>query len=158
MIEQARFEQRLAYQVNVPSDLRDLPVPALVLQPLVENAVKHGVQKCAKGGVIKIEAEVEQRKNDNGHGGWMTHELVITVQDMGHGREDKGEEVAWGAGIGLANIKKRLQLHYGDHATLSMHRNPELGTIVHIRIPIVGSSDLLAEESGCIPSGQGVKK
>ena len=158
MIEQARFERRLAYQVNVPSNLRDLPVPALVLQPLVENAVKHGIQKCAKGGIIKIGAEVEQRKNENGHEAWRTRDLVIKVQDTGQGPEDKGQEVAWGAGIGLANIKKRLHLHYGDHAALSMHRSPKLGTIVHIRIPLVGSSDLLAEESECLPSGQGVKE
>jgi signal transduction histidine kinase len=155
MIEQARFEQRLAYQIAVSSDVRDLPVPALVLQPLVENAVKHGIQKWAKGGVIKIGAGVEDRTSSNGHGPSTTRELVITVQDTGYGREDKGQEAAWGTGIGLANIKKRLQLHYGDHATVSMHRSSELGTIVRVRIPMVGASDLVVEESDYVPSIQG---
>ena len=62
MIEQARFERRLIYHIDVPSALRDYMVPALLLQPLVENAVKHGIQPSNKGGEIKISAELKTER------------------------------------------------------------------------------------------------
>ena len=72
MIEQARFEQRLIYHIDVPSTLRECLVPALLLQPLVENAVKYGISTRAKGGEISITARFE---NDD---------LLIEVRNPGH--------------------------------------------------------------------------
>lgn len=151
MIEQARFEHRLVYHIDVPSNLRDLSVPALVLQPLVENAVKHGIQKSSKGGIIKIGAQVEVGKGFNGYGEVPAGQLVLTVHDTGRSPGEDQRGATWGAGIGLTNIQKRLHLHYGHRATFQMHRTPELGTIVHIRIPVYEASRLTGEPLECLP-------
>ncbi len=156
MIEQARFEQRLVYHIDVPSELRGYLVPALLLQPLVENAVKHGIQESSKGGVIKLVAGIQTQKSSNGNGEPTTNHLSLTVHDTGLGSNQ--ETAAWGSGIGLSNIRKRLYLHYGEDAMMQMHRTIENGTTVYIQIPISELERFTSESPISIPSSQDVKK
>src|SRR5207247_9116579 len=98
-IMQIRFQGQLEIDVQVDDDARDALVPSLILQPLVENAVKHGVDKISGKGKIKITA---RRDGDR---------LVMTVADNGPGpgKIAKVDD----AGVGLANIRQRLEQLYG---------------------------------------------
>ncbi len=115
-LERTRFSDRLRQEVRIAPETLDCPVPNLILQPLVENAVKHGVALRPAGGTITITAT---RSGDR---------LVLTVQDDGPGIRDlSGDPVtpATGipvsrAGIGLANTQARLEQLYGDQARLDL--------------------------------------
>lgn len=146
MIEQARFEQRLVYHIDVPSNLRSCSVPALLLQPLVENAVKHGIQQSSKGGAIKISAELKTEQTNNQDSPSIVYSLLLTVHDTGSGSEPIISDRARGMGVGLSNIGKRLHLHYGAMASFDIHRPLENGTMVQIQLP-VSEAESLADEA-----------
>jgi len=101
-IEQVRFDQRLSIQQNVPAEALPLTVPPLILQPLVENAVKHGIAQLIEGGVIQISAVVNERD-------WRIS-IVNTYDPESPGRK--------GAGLGLHNVRKRLETLYAGAARL----------------------------------------
>ena len=126
-IEHARFEQRLQVRIDVPQSLRSLRVPPLVLQPVVENAVKHGISPLRHGGDVTVTARLD-------HAGG-SRALVLVVHDTGAGASDaelrRGREV----GVGLMNIERRLACQYGDTAALSIHSASGSGTTVEIRLP-----------------------
>ncbi|HSY51221.1 MAG TPA: histidine kinase [Thermoanaerobaculia bacterium] len=107
-IESARFEERLHVDIDVPSELRRIRVPALMIQPLVENAIKHGIANCRSGGRVAIESRTD---GDN---------LAITVTNSGARVTDA--EIARGRkhGVGLANLDARLRHQYGDAASLTL--------------------------------------
>ena len=98
----------------------DLEVPPLLLQPLVENAIKHGLEPAAEGGEIVIRAVRE--------GGMVR----ITVADSGIGLNEKSK----GTGIGLENIRKRLELAYGGKARMLFEENSPRGIRVVIELPL----------------------
>lgn len=123
-IEQARFEARLQVDVDVPSSLHDLQLPALLLQPLIENAVRHGVAPARRGGTVRLRAAL-----DDGSGA-----LVCRVEDTGVGAAPAA--FARAGGVGLASVQRRLGLHYGHSATLTVDSTPGLGTIVTLVIPV----------------------
>jgi LytS/YehU family sensor histidine kinase len=140
-IEQARFEQRLRVRVAVAPHLRNIRVPPLVLQPIVENAVKHGISTSAKGGEILLSCHVEPTDSH-------PTELVMRVQDSGGGATPL--EIAHGraVGLGLQNIERRLAHQYGSKASLTIDSAPRVGTTVTIRLPIaVGSVITQASEA-----------
>ena len=103
-IEQIRFSDRLRVEIDVPADLLDAAVPHMALQPLVENAIRHGVGQRSTPGVIAIRAT---RDGDS---------LRISVQDDGPGFGARGE--TGGRGLGLGNTRARLKHLYGDAAEL----------------------------------------
>lgn len=107
-IERARFEERLHVDIDVPGELRRIRVPALMIQPLVENAIKHGIANCRGGGRVAIESRAD---GDN---------LAITVTNSGARVTDA--EIARGRkhGVGLANLDARLRHQYGDAASLTL--------------------------------------
>ena len=154
MIEQARFEQRLVYHIDVPSLLRGCSVPALLLQPLVENAVKHGIQQSSKGGVIKISAEVNTENAANPEAASNHHALLLTIHNSGSGSKPAKNGETYGTGIGLSNIRKRLHLHYGTAASLQMHQTTENETVVKIELPISEEEILVEETFSHSTSGQ----
>jgi len=131
-IEQARFEERLKVRMDIPEPLLTLQVPALLLQPIVENAVKHGIQPALAGGEITIVARVGP--DLRGHGA--TSELLsLEVRDTGAGATEEQLRQGRCDGIGLANVERRLRCHYGERADLSFVSKPGSGTTVELRVP-----------------------
>ena len=117
-IEKARFEERLEVSVDIPADLRRTRIPTLLLQPIVENAVKHGISHVEAGGRVEISARREAGT------------LVLSVSDTGAGFAAVDSD---GAGIGLENIRQRLESYYEGRASLSISSGD--GTVVEVTIP-----------------------
>jgi two-component system LytT family sensor kinase len=132
-IERARFEERLRVTIDVPEPLLSLRLPSLLVQPLVENAIKHGITPSRFGGEVGIRARLEVPSDaDKGIG----EMLSITVSDTGVGASEI--ELARGRrrGVGLSNIEQRLQC-YGDlSASLVIKSTPGEGTIVELIMPV----------------------
>jgi two-component system LytT family sensor kinase len=131
-IERARFEDRLRVAIDVPLRLRDIRVPPLVVQPLVENAVKHGIAPKGSGGDVSIVAGVDDRSG--------ARQLIIVVRDTGVGASAAELEGGRTRGVGLRNVERRLEAQYGHSASLSVHSVAGQGTTVEMRIPIVRSA------------------
>jgi len=125
-IERARFEEKLTVETNVPDELNQLRVPALILQPLVENAVKHGISENKKGGTVRITAA---KADDDGHAAFK-----LTVWDSGAGRSQK--VAGRRDGVGLRNVRERLASYYGDQAKLTFTQANGSGTTVEIELPV----------------------
>lgn len=119
-ILKVRMEERLATKVDVPDGLLSAEFPPMMIQTLVENAIKHGLEPKAEGGELLVKAEVVHGK------------LAVTVADTGLGF---GRAATAGTGVGLANIRERLQLLYGSKATLTVAENQPSGTRVCITVP-----------------------
>ena len=124
-IEHERFEERLRVSIDVPAELRTVPLPALVLQPLVENAIKHGVAPSVQGGEVTITARRLEASPSM---------LVLTVRNTG---KPLGRDISRGEGhLGLANVERRLAGHYGTQATLTLTADATLATVAEIRLPL----------------------
>ena len=121
-IEKARFEERLQVGIDLPQHLETVRIPALILQPLVENAVKHGISNKKDGGTISISV------CENGAN------LVLQVCDTGTGIEKTELRRRMKNRVGLKNIEQRLRLYFEDSAHLSIESSPADGTIVKIEI------------------------
>lgn len=101
-IEQARFEERLTVEIDLPEALKAVPVPALILQPLVENAIHHKLAGAEGAVRLRIAAAA--------HG----DRVELSVEDDGVAVADGGS----GAGLGLQNVAARLRAHFGEGGTL----------------------------------------
>ena len=99
-IEQVRFPDRLIVDIDIPNALRTARVPGLILQPLVENAVKYGVSRARRPVTIRVRAREEKRR------------LVLSVEDNG----DAAEPASGGTGFGLRNVRDRLAARFGEGA------------------------------------------
>ncbi len=121
-IMQIRFPDTLSVQTSVDTAVLDAIVPKLVLQPLVENAIKHGGIEERGSSQIEITAE---RQND---------ELVLSVRDDGPGPDGSATR---GAGTGLRNTRERLVALYGDRQSVTLTAAPGGGTLAEVRIPYV---------------------
>ncbi len=119
-ILKVRMDERLSTQIDVADGLLSAEFPPMMIQGLVENAIKHGLEPKPEGGTLLVKAEVL-------HGN-----LAVTVADTGMGF---GVAATAGTGVGLANIRERLVLIYGDRATLSIAANTPSGTVVTVTIP-----------------------
>ncbi len=128
-IERARFEQRLSVLIDVPPELRRLRIPPLVLQPLVENAVKHGIAPAREGGAVRISARLDDD----------TRTILLTVSDTGRGATKTQLRRGRTEGVGLANIERRLAAQFGPGASLSIVSTPSVGTTVEVRLPAEAS-------------------
>jgi signal transduction histidine kinase len=127
-IERARFEWRLQTSLDVPASLTMMRVPPLVLQPIVENAVKHGISRQLKGGEVRVSARIERQ-------GAPDPQLVLTVTDTGAGVDVDDLRRGRLLGVGLQNLERRLSCQYGDTAALRITSEPNVGTTVEIRLP-----------------------
>lgn len=125
-IEKARFGDKLKVNINIPSSL-EFYIPPFLLQPLVENAVKHGIMVKRDGGKILVEAREDKKK------------ITITVEDDGVGMNDKQLKTLLdnnnNESIALNNINKRLITKYGEKYGLLIDSKKGHGTKVTIRIP-----------------------
>ena len=119
-ILKVRMEERLLTEIDVPEGLMSAEFPPMMIQGLVENAIKHGLEPKAEGGSLKVRAEIVHGK------------LVVTVADTGLGF---GRAATAGTGVGLANIRERLMLLYGNKASVTISENQPSGTVVAITVP-----------------------
>ena len=127
-IMQIRFQGQLEIDIQIGDDAREALVPSLILQPLVENAVKHGVDKISSAGKIRIAARREVDR------------LVLTVSDNGPGPSKIAK--LDDAGVGLANIRQRLEQLYGGEASLTLAESPNGGTVAQITMPFRSRAEL----------------
>lgn len=155
--QKARFGERLAWHIDVPQGLRKVSVPRLFLQPLVENAVRHGLEPKVGGGTISIRARKREGSlvlwiSDNGVG--MARETLKELQerirraarrDTGSSGQDRGdiavstarnEAMLAGSGIGIANLVLRLAILFPDRFDFSIDAGPGAGTKIRIVIPM----------------------
>jgi two-component system LytT family sensor kinase len=122
-IEQLRFGDRLEVGILVTTPAGEALVPSLILQPLVENAVKYAVSRREEGGRIEIVARVEDTM------------LEITMRDDGPGSPDFLPERGSGHGVGLTNTRERLRVLYGELHRFSIRNLQPQGTEVRLRFP-----------------------
>lgn len=118
-IEQVRFSDRLRVQWSIPEELKDALVPEFVLQPLVENALRHGIAKQSDAGALEIAA---RRDGET---------LVLSVSDDGAGLAETSTQ----PGVGLSNVRARLETLYADAARLEIASRSSGGVVAIVRLP-----------------------
>lgn len=120
-IERVRFEDRLKVVFDIAPETLDAQVPLLLLQPLVDNAVKHGISRMTKGGEIRISSSLQHR------------DLHLEVKDNGPGIRQSGIER--GCGLGLRLTRERIETLYGEDQSVEVACPPEGGVSVLVTIP-----------------------
>ena len=133
-ILKVRMEERLTTDIDVPDGLLSAEFPPMMVQTLVENSIKHGLEPKAEGGHLAVKAEIRHGK------------LCVTVSDTGLGFAGAAGGETAGTGVGLANIRERLSLLYGSKGTLTIANNPVGGTIVTITVPYTAHTEPASEE------------
>ncbi|APE27493.1 sensor histidine kinase [Aurantiacibacter gangjinensis] len=121
-IEAVRFPKRLVARYDVPQELCNAMIPGMILQPLIENSVKHGVAPSTEPVTITLSAREEYGR------------LVVTVSDNGKSEPDR-DDIRPGYGIGLANVRERLEARFGNEATVVSGHVPD-GYATHLRLPM----------------------
>jgi len=130
-IEVVRFGEKLRVVKEIAEDTLDVAVPSMVLQPLIENSIKHGLEPRINGGTVTLRSRLEGDR------------LVIEVEDDGVGMEPGGATespvsglVREGSGIGMKNVKERMEVLYGDSAQVELVSRPGRGTRVRLVMPV----------------------
>ena len=121
-LERMRFSDRLQVSIDVARDCYEAAVPAMILQPLVENAIRHGLSTVAEGGLLEIAA----RKQDS--------RVVIEVTDDGLGLPE-GWSFERNAGVGLQNLRGRLSAHFGGEFELDLEPGRPRGVSARLTLP-----------------------
>ena len=113
-----RMGDRLRFELDLPADLHNVSLAPMLLQPIVENAIKHGLEPKIEGGTVRVSAQRDGAQ------------MLLTVSDNGLGFSDHA-----GAGVGLSNLRERIAVLYDGQATLTVaEANP--GTEITIRVPL----------------------
>jgi two-component system, LytTR family, sensor kinase len=136
-IEVVRFgRDKLRVVKELDPGSMDVMVPSMLLQPLIENSIKHGLSPKVEGGSIYLRSRLSDSR------------LIIEVEDDGVGMRGAQlqERSSWaGMGIGMANISERLQVLYGDTARMTIDSHEGKGTLIRIRLPLVESDSAIPE-------------
>ena len=144
MIQHMRFKNRFSYTIEAEDEVLELASLKLMLQPLVENAIYHGMEFMDGDGEIFISAwkegeDLYLKVSDNGLG--MTEEQVARLfSDMPHTGSSRG------SGIGVKNVNERIRLYFGSEYGLSIESEPDEGTVVTIHLPAVAYSEIRQKE------------
>jgi two-component system LytT family sensor kinase len=123
-IEVIRFGPQLRVRKEIGPDTLDLIVPSMILQPLIENSIKHGLTAKLGGGTVTL------RSFRNGES------LIVEVADDGFGMSAEQLQKAMTAGIGLSNVNERLIVTYGANHPLALTSTADRGTCARIEIPL----------------------
>ena len=118
-----RMGPRLRSTLALPDDLRDMPVPPLLLQPLVENAIRHGLEPQVDGGHITVRA---LREDAN---------IVLEVADTGAGFDPLAPVASGGSRFGLAQVRERVATAYDGQGRVELNATPGQGTLIRIHLP-----------------------
>jgi two-component system LytT family sensor kinase len=122
-IEKVRFEERLSLQLNIEDPAKTALIPSLLLQPLIENAIKYGIARAEGGGHLSISAKV------------FAGDLLIEVSDDGPGCELVNGHIPEANGVGLRNTRERLQTIYASEHSIRLSQTEPHGLTICIRIP-----------------------
>jgi two-component system LytT family sensor kinase len=135
-IEVVRFGEKLKVVKDIAPETLDVVVPGMLLQPLIENSIKHGLEPRISGGTVTLRSRV------TGEG-----KLMIEVEDDGVGISHGQHDVAMlsdaepgGTGIGMRNVRERMQVQYGDLAVVEINSRPGRGTKVTLLMPILDAA------------------
>lgn len=124
-IQQIRYEDRLNFMLGIQSEAYCIQIPRLILQPIIENSIIHGIEPMDRKGIVEVSGWVDD-----------THDyLYLTVADNGVGTDACFEDISH-SGIGLQNVNHRIKLHYGNQYGLWWESKKDIGTVVYIKIPI----------------------
>jgi len=126
-IEKARFEERLRVTIDVPKELHSYRLPSLLIQPIVENAIKHGIAPQRSGGEVIISAKLEKDF------------LIIKIEDTGAGVSEIELARNRSRGVGLNNVEQRLRSHFDELSSLTIESSSGKGAIVQMRFPALGA-------------------
>lgn len=129
-IQKARFGDRVDFLINIENEVLTYLIPFLTLQPIVENAFMHGIEDMESGGIIKVYS----KEIDN--------EMYLIVEDNGKGMSNEsiqellndGEIKSQSTGIGMSNVKKRLEFYYGIKEAIRIESKENTGTKVYIKV------------------------
>ncbi|HLQ77745.1 MAG TPA: histidine kinase [Terriglobia bacterium] len=133
-IESARFEDRLSVNIDVSEDLRQLRIPSLLLQPIVENAVKHGISESRTGGQVRISANLTDADSEGAS-------LRLVVEDTGAGGSRAQFASGRSRGVGLNNVEKRLNCYGKGTAQMQIISKPGIGTHIELVLPLKTIAD-----------------
>jgi len=122
-IEVVRFGEKLRFEKDVAEDTLDMLVPSMLLQPLVENSIKHGLSSKVEGGAIRIHARRAGAK------------LYVLVEDDGVGIPESKLATLLDSGIGVTNVNERLKVLFGSQYRMWVESQPGQGTQIHIEVP-----------------------
>lgn len=148
-IIQIRYENRFSLEIDMERELLDFCVPQLILQPVVENAVKHGLKPKSGEGVVAIQGKVENNTleitvMDNGIG--MDAERLEYVKTLLENEETVNHPKSKRASIGIKNVYDRIKLIFGEEYDISISSFQGIGTIVKYRLPIIETEECRREE------------
>jgi LytS/YehU family sensor histidine kinase len=130
-IEQVRFGPRLAVSLTVTPEASETQVPRFLLQPIVENAIRHGIARCPNGGLVSITAFVTEGQ------------LRIDIEnDRAEGPPHSGDE---GNGLGLANTRTRLEKLYGEQGNVTVATAQNNRFLVSIQFPLTAPSSIVSQ-------------
>jgi LytS/YehU family sensor histidine kinase len=133
-LEKIRFEERLNYSFDIPAELNSVQLPPMLIQTLVENAIKHGISDLPLGGDVIIDA----RK---------LNEALLEIRVMNSGKYDPiRRKKSTSNGIGLTNSRRRLQLLYGTKSNIAIYNEGDR-VICDITIPLTPKSRFAYEDS-----------
>jgi len=147
VIQQMRYRDILHYEIHVEPDLSSLPILKMLLQPIVENALYHGVKNKRGKGLIEIIGKIDSAGHmclqviDNGIG--MNHSKLEQLRDQLKKQlmpDETGDEVS--GGFGLHNVHERIRLYYGEHYGVQVDSTDQIGTTITIRIPMRGGASI----------------
>jgi two-component system, LytTR family, sensor kinase len=132
-IEVVRFGEKLKVVKEIAPETLDVMVPGMLLQPLIENSIKHGLEPRISGGTVTLRSRI---MNDG--------MLMVEVEDDGVGMAHErhqissvSSETASGTGIGMRNVRERMQVQYGELGTVEINSRPGRGTKVTLRMPVL---------------------
>ena len=140
-IQKMRFEKRMDYRVNLLSDMKDMEIPKLILQPFVENAIVHGLENTSNTGFIDVHGFLEEaymvfKISDNGVG--MNEEQVQQVFMNEDNKQYSNQRISKYA---IKNVRERLRLRYGEDFSLQINSTLGAGTTITIRLPLQMEGD-----------------